>query len=184
MLFSSHVLPYTGTNAHLFFLTPHFWEGTIAAAAAGGFFAQWVWPVLHKGWIRRRNYMVLIEGREEIPGVAPAVPALPDRLGTMESLLSSVADKVDLALKISANTNLKVTANGGNTDSAPDVLQRMAKKMGVWDHDGAPPISVANVIDLGDVLASVHSDAHTSEASIAPHHHDGLQGGEVSDQPV
>src|SRR5665213_2883619 len=170
-----------------FFEGPHFWEGAAAAAVVGGFFFQWVWPIVHKGWIRRRNFMVLIEGRKEIPGVAPAIPALPDILGEFRSdikiqgtAIADIREMIALALRISANTNLKVTANGGNTDSGPDVMQRVAKKLGVWEHDRAPPISVANVIDLGDVLAAIHPEVATTDVSIPPHHHDGLQGGEVT----
>lgn len=94
----------------------------------------------------------------------------------IKGLLTDVNEKLGTALSIAANTNLKVTANGGNTDSAPDVLQRIAKKMGVWEHEGEPPVSVANIVDLHDVLAAVHTNG-----DVTPHTHYGLQSGEVTE---
>lgn len=139
--------------------------------------------------------MTLIEGRAEIPGVSPALPPLPDRLGGFEHDLKEarsdirdqnkaiyeIKEMMALALRISANTNLKVTANGGNTDSGPDVMQRVAKKLGVWDHEGAPPLSVANVLDLHDVLAAIHPEVATETTVVSAHHHDvAVQSGEVA----
>lgn len=189
-------------TSQLFFLKISFWYGAFIILGVITAF-QTIWAKRLKiWWTKRRNLTWFILGRPEAPGVpGSGTPPASERLGNVESeiksqgieirvqssdiqeiknILVDVSDKVARALNIAANTNLKVTANGGNTDSAPDILQRMAKKMGVWDHEGQPPISVANVIELHDVLSSVHPEGAPDEALITPHHHDGTESGEVT----
>jgi hypothetical protein len=195
----SAILPVAAASAPLFFTKLHFWYGVFVALGIGTA-AQTLWAKrLKKWWAKRQNFSWFILGRSEAPGV-PGSAVLPasERLGNVETdlkeqhqdilnqgvdiknimgLLSDVNTKLGTALSIAANTNLKVTSNGGNTDSAPDVLQRIAKKLNVWDHEGEPPVSVANIVELHDVLSAVH----TVEGEVPPHHHDvAIQSGEVA----
>ena len=203
MYFSAPLLA-AAKSESLFFLKMSFWYGAFIILGVGTA-VQALWAKRIKAWwLKRRNFTWFIVGRPEAPG-SPGSGILPasERLGNVEQdlkeqhqdiknqgsdiieikgLLVDVNDKLARALTLAANTNLKVTANGGNTDSAPDTLQRIARKMGVWDHDGQPPISVANIVELHDILASIQTASAEADVTVAPHHHDGLQGGEVSEQ--
>ena len=173
-------LPTDPNPETIFFLRMSFWYGAfIVLGVATAIQALWA-KRIKAWWIKRRNFTWFIVGRPEVPGV-PGSGILPasERLGNVEhdlkeqhqdikmqradiqeikGLLVDVNDKLGKSLSLAANTNLKVTANGGNTDSAPDVLQRMARKMGVWEHEGQSPIPAANVVDLHDILALIHPE--------------------------
>lgn len=168
------------TSDPIFFLRMSFWYGAFIVLGVGTA-AQALWAKRVKiWWTKRRNLSWFILGRIGVPGIPGSdIRPASERLGNVErdlkeqhkdikdqgvdiqeikGLLVEVNKKLGTALSISANTNLKVTANGGNTDSAPDVLQRMARKMGVWEHNGQPPISVANIVDLHDFLSAIHTE--------------------------
>ena len=152
MLVSSLII--AATHTAQFWTRPSFWEGAAAASVVGGAIAQWGVPPVRKRWRERRNRNLFLDGREAIPNVANAILSASERMNEMDKdikghthtlteqsetlkehgdILKQIVGLLEGIATTTKTTNERVAENGGDTSSLADVMQRVARKMKVYD---------------------------------------------------
>lgn len=95
----------------------------------------------------RRDQKIYEEGLPGVDGVREAIPTGRDRTALLERDVKFLRQSLDaLAISVTslatsqtemkgmiATVDKKLTGNGGNTYDSGDVLQRVAKALGVWE---------------------------------------------------
>ena len=109
--------------------------------------AAWCIPIARVARLRhrqRKDQMVYERGMKEVPGMFERIPTGAERtallerqVGQMSGEMKSVRIDVTTLLRgheeIKARLDKMSTGNGGDTYELPDVLQRVAKALNVWD---------------------------------------------------
>jgi uncharacterized coiled-coil protein SlyX len=173
-----------------FFEGTHFWEGAAAAAVVGGFLAQWVFPPLKKWWRKRRDRNLFMDGKKAVPNVSDVILSAAERITELDVELKSQHDEIDkhtvtlkeqsVTLRSHGNllvqivellgnidkttmaTNERVADNGGDTSSLADVVQRVAKKMKVYDISAT---ATTNPSTGEEVVTDLHATSHIPEVA-------------------
>ena len=107
-------------------------------------------PFSRKWWKRRADRKAqhaFEDGLPEVPGVREAIPKGRERTVMLERDMKFVRQSLaELSVTVESlaqnqgdmkamitNLDKKITGNGGNTYDSGDVLQRVAKALGVWE---------------------------------------------------
>lgn len=99
----------------------------------------------------RRADDLILHGKKGIPGVSPDVLSIVERVVDVETevkaarvdigkMMVTQSDMVDIVRALNESVRLldkKNTPNGGNTNNVGDLLQRWAKREGVWNDETA-----------------------------------------------
>ena len=160
----------------------NFWEGGAAAAVALGAINQWIIPPIRRLFKEHRNRNIFLDGREEIPNVANAILSASERMTEMDTDIKAhtttlaqqsrtlkehgeffrhiivMLEGID---KTTSATNERVADNGGDTSSLADVVQRVAKKMKVYDISATAHTSL---LTGEEVVTELHALAPLPEA--------------------
>jgi tetrahydromethanopterin S-methyltransferase subunit G len=120
-----------------------FWMGAGGATAVGAGVGRVTWKVRQRMNVRRaatarRN--LLIDGAPAVVHISPKVKGIAERLETIERVqgdqgatLAAQDSQLKTMLSTLDRLEKKFDGNGGDTQMTGDVIQRIAKKLGVWE---------------------------------------------------
>ena len=166
----------------------NFWEGGAAAAVALGGINQWLIPPIRRLLKEHRNRNIFLDGREAVPNVANAILSASERMAEMDAdvkahtatlaqqsktlrehgaSLGHIIMLLEGIDKTTSATNERVAENGGDTSSLADVVQRVAKKMKVYD-----------------ISATAHTNLSTGEEIVTELHASALDPGAPHQEEV
>ena len=80
---------------------------------------------------RRRN--LLIDGAPAVEHISPKIIGMAERLETIERVQSAQGSQLQTMAYTLERLEKKFDGNGGDTMVTGDVIQRIAKKLGVWE---------------------------------------------------
>ena len=114
----------------------NFWTGAGGATAVVGIIGRAAYKVRGKVSLRReatKRRNILIDGAPAVDHLSPRIIGMAERLETIERVQSAQGSQLQTMAYTLERLEKKFDGNGGDTMVTGDVIQRIAKKLGVWE---------------------------------------------------